>query len=89
VIELGLGASLIQPADLITARHLWDGYPAVRPTDDWGALEVESGGALLNSETKLAAVSAAAFDRKALKGTGWKLILKKGWKIQAGKRKSG
>ncbi len=61
-------------------------YPTMRLTDDWGTLEVESGGALLNDETKLTAVSAVGFDPKALKGSGWSLTVTVGWKIQPGKR---
>jgi hypothetical protein len=63
-------------------------YPTMRLTDDWGALEVKSGGALLNDKTGVATVSAMDFDSKALKGAGWILTLKEGWKIRPGKRKS-
>lgn len=61
-------------------------YPTMRLTDDWGSLEVEAGGALVNGDTKVAAVSALGMDAVALRGDGWRLGLKPGWVVKSGSR---
>jgi hypothetical protein len=61
-------------------------YPTVRLECDWGALEVESGGALFDKSMKTAAVSAVGFEAPRLAGEGWRLTLKNGWTVAAGAR---
>ena len=59
-------------------------YPTMRLTGEWGALEVESGGALLTQAQ--ATVSANGADPSATQGDGWRLDLKPGWSVQPGDR---
>jgi hypothetical protein len=61
-------------------------YPTMRLTDAWGVLDVD-GDALVNQETKVAAVSAAGIDPSKRKGAGWSLTLNKGWTVVPGARK--
>ena len=62
-------------------------YPSLRLTADWGVLEVDYGGALLDKDMATATVSAAGIDPSSLKGDGWRLILNKGWILAPGSRK--
>jgi len=62
-------------------------YPTMRLTDDWGALEVENGGALVRDDASKATVLAKGADIAQLKGDGWRLSLNPGWTIQPGARK--
>jgi hypothetical protein len=61
-------------------------YPTMRVNADWGILEVDGGGALLNKSMTSVAVSAAGIDARAAKGPGWRLTLKEGWLIAPGVR---
>jgi len=59
-------------------------YPTMRLVAEWGILEVESGGALLDKT--VATVSAAGIDPSRTSGAGWRLTLNKGWSVQPGPR---
>jgi len=59
-------------------------YPTMRLTGAWGALEVESGGALLTQTQAM--VSASGVDKSAIKGDGWRLDLNPDWSVQPGNR---
>ena len=59
-------------------------YPTMRLTGEWGALEVESGGALLTNTQ--ATVSTRGVEKSATKGDGWLLTLNPGWSVQPGNR---
>ncbi|WP_082559770.1 hypothetical protein [Lysobacter sp. Root559] len=59
-------------------------YPTLRLTGEWGALQVESGGALL-TQTQ-ATVSTDGVNPSATEGDGWRLDLKPGWSVQPGDR---
>ena len=61
-------------------------YPTMRLTDDWGALEVESGGALVNIGKDQAVVTAVGIARGGLAGDGWRLDLRPGWTVQPATR---
>ncbi len=61
-------------------------YPTMRLVDDWGALEVESGGALIAPSAGRATVTAVGADPEKLKGQGWALTLKPEWTIRPGLR---
>ena len=59
-------------------------YQSVRVTDEWGVLEVESGGALLlRNEQGITGVRVAAPPdaREPLQGGGWKLTLNAGFSV--------
>jgi hypothetical protein len=61
-------------------------YPTMRVADDWGVLDV-SDGALLKSDWSCVTVSApAAIAGSRIKGGGWSLELKPGWKLVSGTR---
>ncbi len=62
-------------------------YPSLRMMDRWGVLTV-SKGALIADGFKTARVSAPA-DPKArpLRGDGWELELKPGWRVERGERR--
>lgn len=60
-------------------------YPTLRLTGPWGSLDVERGGALLDS-AGTAAVSLAGAAADGLQGDGWRLTLQPGWGITPGPR---
>lgn len=61
-------------------------YPTMRITDDWGILEVTNG-ALLKPDWSAVIVAAPATNAGSnLKGDGWTLELRSGWKIISGTR---
>jgi len=62
-------------------------YPTMRVAAEWGILEVDSGGALLDKGMTRVAVSAVGIDLTTAKGSGWRLTLKPGWAIEPGVRK--
>jgi hypothetical protein len=64
-------------------------YAASRVTDEWGVLDVSSGGVLMRRANGLiteAVVSAPAGDVPPVKGDGWTLQLAPGWELRHGKR---
>jgi hypothetical protein len=64
-------------------------YPTGTFTADWGSLEVTDGGALVSNDFRRiqvgAPITAAETDR-VVKGDGWVLTLKPGWRIVASER---
>ena len=61
-------------------------YPTMRITDNWGILEA-SNGALMRPDWSAVVVRAPATTRGAkIKGEGWTLELKPGWKLVPGPR---
>lgn len=64
-------------------------YPTGTFTADWGALEVTDGGALVSNDFRriqVAAPRGAAETDRVVKGEGWVLTLKPGWRIVAAER---
>ncbi|MEG3790934.1 hypothetical protein V1318_12465 [Lysobacter sp. CCNWLW3] len=84
IVPLKKSNRQFNPQTLVPLDELGMVYPTMRLTGEWGALEVESGGALLTATQ--ATVSASGMDRTALKGEGWRLDLKPGWSVRAGDR---
>ncbi|MBA2679617.1 MAG: hypothetical protein H0U76_14620 [Ktedonobacteraceae bacterium] len=74
------------PQTLIPLEGYGTVYPTMRLTDDWGSLEVETGGALVRSEIKQASVTAPSKSSSLTTGEGWRLTLKPGWVVQGGSR---
>ena len=74
------------PQTLVAFDGVGTVYPTMRITDDWGALEVSSGGALVYDGGAKATISTKDFDANALTGAGWKLRLSPGWQIVKGTR---
>ncbi len=88
VLKLPLAHSNYQfnPQTLISFDEVGTVYPTMRLLDDWGALTVERGGALIRSEGSDATVSAKGASPLTGAGDGWKLELKPGWQIANGSR---
>jgi len=61
-------------------------YPTLHIADDWGVLEVDSGGALVDKDMTRVTVSAQGIDLGHAAGSGWHLTLQKGWSIAPGPR---
>ncbi len=64
-------------------------FESSRVTDEWGALDVSSGGVLMRrgaGSITAVAVSAPASDTPPIKGDGWEIHLAPGWSIQRGAR---
>jgi hypothetical protein len=60
-------------------------YTKLRVSSDWGVLEV-TGGALLKTDFSGVTVSTAGAGDAPVKGDGWTLTLKAGWRVVAGTR---
>jgi hypothetical protein len=87
ILPLHHPAYQFSPQTLMPLDALGTVYPTIRLESDWGVLDVESGGALLDKDMKTAAVSAVGFKPATLEGEGWRLTLKKGWAVAPGVRK--
>jgi hypothetical protein len=74
------------PQTLVALDDTGTIYPTLRLTDDWGDLVVERNGALVQSGNQRATVPLRSGGDNALRGDGWTLTLKPGWKIAAGAR---
>lgn len=64
-------------------------FETSRVTDEWGTLDVTSGGVLMRRGTGLitaVVVSAPPGDAPPLKGDGWEIHLAPGWAMQRGSR---
>jgi hypothetical protein len=88
VLTLPLAEMNIQfnPQTLVALDDLGTVYPTLRLVDAWGSLEVESGGALLHADGKIATVAVDGADPQHGVGAGWKLVLKPGWTIAKAER---
>ena len=92
VLALPVGNSFNYSFDPNGAMPLADigiAYDAVRVTDDWGVLNVTSGGVLLKRNERgitgvVVPVTSGA--TAPLKGEGWELQLAPGWSVVAGQR---
>ena len=65
-------------------------YPTLRVTDEWGILEVSHGALMTRDGGTLAKVYVAApadAEARPLKGEGWTLQLKDGWRLAPAERK--
>ena len=60
-------------------------YPELRLGDRWGELVVDGGAALVHADRKRAVVALPA-GSDGLRGEGWTLSLKPGWKLVPGER---
>jgi hypothetical protein len=89
VLALPLVDSNMQfkPQSLVPLGDLGTVYPTLTLEDAWGTLNVESGGALLRKQPRIATVSVTGFNPATLRGPGFTLALKPGWTIQPGPRK--
>jgi hypothetical protein len=74
------------PQNLVALDNTGTIYPTLRLTDIWGELVVERNGALVHADSKRATVPLRTDGSDPLRGEGWTLTLKPGWKITAGTR---
>ncbi|KRA17973.1 hypothetical protein ASD69_09155 [Lysobacter sp. Root604] len=84
IIALKKSNRQFNPQTLIPLGELGMVYPTLRLTGEWGALQVDSGGALLSA--KQATVSVKGADPSGIKGEGWRLDLAPGWSVRPGAR---
>jgi hypothetical protein len=75
-----------KPQSLVPLEGIGTVYPTITVRDDWGTLNVQSGGALVRKQPHEADLSAAGFDPSTLHGSGYSLTLSNGWSIQPGAR---
>lgn len=62
-------------------------YPTMRISDDWGVLEASDGALMKSDWSAVTVVAPAASAGSDLKGEGWTLQLKPGWRLIPGTRK--
>ncbi len=62
-------------------------YPNMRISDDWGILEVADGALLKSDWSEVIVTATQSVTGNSIKGDGWSLDLKPGWKIVAAARK--
>ncbi|MGA7930171.1 MAG: hypothetical protein WCA20_29780 [Candidatus Sulfotelmatobacter sp.] len=62
-------------------------YPNLRISDDWGILDAKNGALMKPDWSAVIVVAPLASTGSSLKGDGWTLELKPGWKIVLGTRK--
>jgi hypothetical protein len=62
-------------------------YPNLRISDDWGILDAKNGALMKPDWSAVIVVAPSASTGSSLKGDGWTLGLKPGWKIVVGTRK--
>ena len=78
------------PNGAVPMQDIGTAFESSRITDEWGVLDVSSGGVLLRrtgGNVTAAVVAAPDGDQAPLKGEGWTLQLEPGWTIRAGERK--
>ena len=75
------------PGNLIPLDPFGTVYPDIRIVDVWGILTVSSGGALMNSYSKIYVPAPKAANGPLLRGEGWTLELNPGWRVTVGQRK--
>ena len=88
VLVLPLQATGFQfnPQTLAALDGIGTVYPVLRLTDRWGELQVDGGAALVHADRKRAVVALPP-GGDGLRGEGWTLSLKPGWKLVPGERK--
>jgi len=74
------------PSNLQPLENAGTVYPTMRITDEWGILEVTNGALMKPDWSAVIVVAPAAITGSSLKGDGWTLELKPGWKIVPGAR---
>lgn len=75
------------PRDLQPLEKAGTVYPTLRISDDWGVLEAKSGALMKPDWSAVIVVAPPISAGSSLKGDGWTLDLKPGWKIVPGTRK--
>ncbi len=93
ILSLPVAASFsfsFDPNGALPLAGLGTYYESSRITDDWGVLEVSSGGLVFLRRTDGAITGAVvpnpSVSGNTVKGDGWKLTLASGWSVKAGAR---
>jgi hypothetical protein len=86
VLPLAKANFQFNPQTLVALDETGTVYPTLRLTDEWGELVVERNGALVKAGSKSATVPLRVGDEDRVRGEGWTLTLKPGWKIAPGTR---
>jgi hypothetical protein len=86
VLPLAKANFQFNPQTLVALDETGTVYPTLRLTDEWGELVVERNGALVKAGSKSATVPLRVGNEDRLRGDGWSLTLKPGWKIAPGTR---
>ena len=84
IVEIGLENMNFRfdPFNIITLDTLGTVYPNLRITDNWGILEVDSCGALMNPVWNKVTISyPEKITDSLISGRGWKLKLDNSWKL--------
>lgn len=77
-MHIGFSPGNIMPMDTFGTV-----YPNLRITDNWGILEVDSGGALVSPMWNKVTISAPlVISDTVISGNGWRLILNEDWKFE-------
>jgi uncharacterized membrane protein (DUF2068 family) len=77
----------IDPNSVQPIAALGSVYPVLRVVDDWGVLEVASGGALIKADWSAVVVPApASTAAHSVTGDGWRLTLAPGWSLEPDER---
>jgi hypothetical protein len=90
ILPLGDGVQYsFNPNNVVTLDGVGTVYPTMRVSDAWGVLEVTDGALLVRDNGRVIRVQVPApsgLDARPLKGEGWTLELKEGWKLAPGDR---
>jgi hypothetical protein len=70
------------PRNITPLENLGTVYPNLRVTDDWGILTVEKGALLSSNWSSVTVTKPTKIADKFVKGEGWILELKNGWKVE-------
>jgi len=88
VIELDLTSPQVSfnPTNLFPLGDEGTVYPTMTVSDQWGKLEVVSGGALMKNWKLIRVPVPASVEGSVVKGDGWTLTIAAGWSAKPGKR---
>jgi hypothetical protein len=75
------------PRNLQPLENAGTVYPTMRITDEWGILEATNGALMKSDWSAVIVVAPSVNSGSSLRGDGWTLELKPGWKIVPGARK--
>jgi hypothetical protein len=75
------------PRNLQPLENAGTVYPNMRISDDWGILDAKNGALMKPDWSAVIVVATSAITGSTIKGDGWTLELKPGWKIVPGARK--
>ena len=75
------------PNEVLPLGDLGTVYPSMKLSDGWGILTVTKGGLIARDFRQARVPAPNKLDERPLKGDGWELELKEGWRLVPGSRK--